>query len=109
MPVGAATGSTSGVVFAPTSPEQPAASSNAPAAATRLRLERFNDHRDPLTTADAGRAEPIPLASGLERVQEMRADARARRGERMAHRNRAAVDVEFIAIDAEPALHRAYL
>src|SRR6476620_8777012 len=94
-------GSASGCVFAPTSPEQPAASTSALAAATRLRCERLNDHRDPLTTADAGRAQTIALARALQRVDQVCHDARAGRCERVAQCDRAPVDVEFVPVDAE--------
>src|SRR4051812_48802855 len=105
---GAGAGSVFACVFAPTSPEHPAASKTAPAAATRLRFERFNDDRDPLSAADAGRAEAIALARSLQGVDQMGDDARARRRERVAQRDRAAVDVQLVPIDAERALDGAH-
>ena len=61
----------------------------------------LDDDGDALPAADARRADGELLATTAQLVDEVRRDARARRAERVAERDRAAVDVGPLAVEAE--------
>src|SRR5438309_3869707 len=69
----------------------------------------LDDRRDPLTAADAERREPVALLTLAELVGEREREARARRAERVPERDRAAVHVRLLAIEAAVPLHRGVL
>src|SRR5205085_9882653 len=63
--------------------------------------DALEDDCDALTAADAGRGEAVATASALEFIQRREHEARARRAERMAESDCAAVDVRLRAVEAE--------
>ena len=72
-------------------------------------IERFDDHRDALTAADAGGRHAVLLAAPPQLEQQRQQQARAAGAERMAERDRAAVDVDLVAIEAQLLLAREIL
>src|SRR5205085_8009143 len=60
--------------------------------------ERFDDHRNALTAADAGRRQTVLLAATPKLVQHGQHQSRARCAERVAERNRAAVDIGALTV-----------
>src|SRR5579872_7603590 len=64
-------------------------------------LNRFDNRRDALTAADAGGRDAARLTAAAELQNERQQQARAAHAERMAERDRAAVHVHAIAIQAE--------
>src|SRR5438477_12725477 len=69
--------------------------------ARRMGLDALEDRRDPLTAADAERREPVLALSLAELGDERERETRTRRAQRMAERDRAAVHVRLLAIEAE--------
>src|SRR5690348_18154585 len=69
----------------------------------------LDDHSDSLSAADARGAESVALAASPQGVNQVRRDPRAGRGQRMAHRNGAAVHVELLARNLQFALDGAHL
>src|ERR671915_1011386 len=61
----------------------------------------LNDHRVALATAGADRRHPEPAASAPQLVRERHQNARAARANRVAERDRAAVDVHLRLVHAE--------
>ena len=57
--------------------------------------------RDRSPAAEAERREALPPAAPPKLVEERRQDARARRADRVAERDRAAVDVDLVPVEAE--------
>src|SRR5438045_1071422 len=76
-------------------PPRPATSDQRPSCG------RLDDHCDPLSSADARRRESVALPAAAKLVQKCEQQTRSRRRERMSESDRAAVDVEFLLIDAE--------
>src|SRR5437868_493695 len=64
-------------------------------------LNALEDRRDPLTAADAERREPVLALSLAELGDERERETRTGRAERMAKRDRAAVHVRLLAIEAK--------
>src|SRR5262245_29795017 len=67
----------------------------------RSGLHTLHGHGDRAATAESQRREPIATFAPLELVEERRDDARAARPDRVAERDRAAVDVDLVPIEAE--------
>src|SRR5262245_33067226 len=65
------------------------------------RSDALEDHRDALAAADAGRRAAELLAAHLEFADQRQQQARAGGAERMAERDRAAVDVALVAVELE--------
>src|SRR2546421_5308776 len=63
--------------------------------------DALEDDCDALTAADAGRGEAVATASALEFVERRQHEPRARRAERVAEGDCAAVDVRLRAVEAE--------
>src|SRR5881392_2457172 len=63
----------------------------------------FDDDRVPLTSARADRRDAEAAATAAQLVHERAENARARGADRVAERNRAAVDVHLRLVDAEHA------
>src|SRR4051812_2769815 len=63
--------------------------------------DRFYDGRDALAAADARRRQTAFLAPAPQLEDERQQQPRARHAEWMAERNRAAVHVHFVSIEAE--------
>ena len=59
--------------------------------------DAFENRRDPLSAADALSCERIPLALAMQNLRSFARDARASRPERMAERNRSAIEVDQAA------------
>src|SRR5437867_2071431 len=68
-------------------------------------LDALEHRRNALPAADAERREPVALLALAQLVHEREREARARRAERMAKRDRAAVHVRLLAVEAEIFLH----
>src|SRR4051794_37744290 len=64
-------------------------------------LHGLDDRRDPHPDANALRREAVALARAPQLVRDRRDETRARRAERMADGDRAAVDVDLVHRDAE--------
>src|SRR5689334_23849719 len=64
----------------------------------RLR-DALDEHRSALSAADADRCNAAPAAGALEHVQHVQHDPRPRRANRMAERDRTAVDVQLVFIE----------
>src|SRR5438067_2989356 len=79
------------------SPGQPAPFQSWKRSGTARILRGLEEQRDALAPADTRRADTSPDAAPSHLVQEVRRDARARRGERMSHRDGAAVHVGLLA------------
>src|SRR5687767_11087312 len=88
-------------------------SSDPPAAilstANPVLLKPLKDSRRAHATADAHRYQPIAAAAPLHLVHERRRQLCARTPERMAQRNRAAVDVQLVRIDRQLLQTRQHL
>ena len=67
---------------------------------------RLDDHRDALAAADAGRGDAVALAAAPQLEHQRQQQPRAGGAERMAERDRAAVDVGPVAVEAELLLAR---
>src|SRR5262249_44253814 len=80
-----------------------AAKTSAAFLAMNSRLDALDDGRDALTAADAHRDERRRFVAALEFVERRAEQHRARRAERMAESDRAAVDVHAFGIDVERA------
>src|SRR6266480_2113160 len=76
---------------------------------TWLLVRALQDRRDPLAPTDAERREPVALLSLAQLVGERQGESRTRRAERMAERDRTAVHVRLLAVEAEVLLHREVL
>src|SRR3954471_17778151 len=63
----------------------------------------LDDDRVPLPPAGADGRAALPAAAPAQLVHERAEDARARRADRVAERDRAAVDVDLVLVDAEHA------
>ena len=74
-----------------------------------MTLQRFHNRRDALAAADARRREAVLLAAPPQLVRQRQQQPRAAHAERMAERDRAAVDVDLVAIEAELLLDREVL
>lgn len=61
----------------------------------RLELERLDEEGDPLTSADAGRPQPVLFLLTAELVDEVGRDAGAGGGERVTQRNGTSVHVQL--------------
>ncbi len=66
-----------------------------------LSLQILHDHRDALAAADARRGQPVLRFAAPQFVQQRNHQPRAGRSQRMAQRNRAAVHVDLVAIEAQ--------
>src|SRR5439155_9997567 len=75
----------------------------------RVFLAALDPRRDSLAAADAERREPVALLTLAELVGEREREARARRAERVPERDRAAVHVRLLAVEAEILFHRQVL
>src|SRR5438270_11332170 len=79
--------------------------SSAPSLAVGLPLgsesDALEDDGDALTAADAGRGEAVATAAALEFVKGREHESSARRAERVAEGDCAAVDVRLRAVEAE--------
>src|SRR5688500_16157156 len=64
-------------------------------------LNPLDDHRNPLPAADARGSQPVALLAAAQLVQDREHETRAGRAERMAERDRAAVDVELLHVEVE--------
>src|SRR5690349_95634 len=71
--------------------------------------ERLDDHRRALPTADASRAEPEALLGATQGVEQMDRDARSGRGEGVADRDGAPMDVRLCPVEPQLLLHREVL
>src|ERR1700752_1002582 len=60
--------------------------------------ERFHEHRAAQAAADADARDAALRMVALQRLEEMQHDARARGADRMAERDRAAVDIQFFLV-----------
>src|SRR5260221_9825135 len=69
--------------------------------ARRTALDALEDRRDPLTAADAERREPVLALPLAELGDEREREPRARRAEWMPERDRAAVHIRLVAVEAE--------
>src|SRR2546426_10706053 len=69
----------------------------------------FDARRDPLTAADAEGRQAVTLLALAELVREREREPRARRTERMPERDRAAVHIRLLPIEAEVLLDREVL
>src|SRR5512133_2208016 len=65
--------------------------------------DAFDGQRHALADADAQGGQAAPEIAVLEPSQEPEDEANARRAERMAHRDRAAVGVDGLGVEAEAA------
>ncbi len=63
----------------------------------------LDDHRDGFAAPEAERREPVARAPLVERREQRRQDARPARADRVAERDRAAVDVDRRGIEVERA------
>src|SRR3954470_22892517 len=79
---------------------------NSPAATS---AEPFDHHGHALATAHAHGLETELLVVETKAVDQRGGDARAGHAERMAHRDRAAVDVQLVDVDAEILRGRQHL
>src|SRR3954470_9688114 len=68
---------------------------------SRPSVERFNDHGNALPAADACGRQAAPPAAPAQLEQHGQHQARPAHAERMAERDRAAIDVHLVAIEAE--------
>src|SRR4030095_13504509 len=68
-----------------------------------FRLQAFYCHRNAHSAADAQRRDAVSESARLQRVEQRRQDPGTARPNRMAERNRAAVHVHFLRIDAQLA------
>ena len=66
----------------------------------------LDDRREALADADAERGDPVAEALALELADERSGEAGARAAERVSERDRAAVHVQALGVDAELALAR---
>src|SRR6476619_7515095 len=71
------------------------------------RSEQLDGKCRGLAAADAQRGDAASATAGLERMQQRHEQARAARADRMAERDRAAVDVELLVRYAE-VVHRRH-
>src|SRR5579863_1792113 len=78
----------------------------APTTRTRTRLADFHQHRVALSAAAADRRDAQTAPARTQGVHEMAYDARTAGAERMAKRDRAAVDVHFFQVQAESIRRR---
>ena len=69
--------------------------------ARRLILDALDDRRDPLAHPDAHRGQAVAAAGPAQLVDQHRDQAAAAHPERMAERDRAAVDVDLGRVEAE--------
>src|SRR5579859_6661097 len=72
--------------------------------ARRTALDALEDRRDPLAAADAERREAVLALALAELGDEREREACARRAQRMAERDRAAVHVRLVPVEAEVLL-----
>src|SRR5437764_643646 len=77
-------------------------------------LESFDQHRAAEAAADADRCHAALASGAFQCLQQMQHDARARRTDRVAERDRAAIDVELALVElaqraVEPELFTAVL
>src|SRR5215212_3407198 len=68
---------------------------------TSAGLNTLDDHRNPLPSADARGGEAVALLAAAQLVENRQQEARAGGAERMAERDRAAVDVQLLLVDVE--------
>src|SRR5688572_11998569 len=81
---------------------------SAPAAVTLrsvLRCKGLYDHGDALAAADARRGQAVALLAAAQLVEQRQHEPRARRAERVAEGDRAAVHVQLRLVDAELLRH----
>src|SRR5687767_8803036 len=71
--------------------------------------ERLNNDGDSLSAANTGGPQPVALPLCAQCMQKVRRDAGARRGQRVAESDRAAVNVQLLARQLELGLHGARL
>ena len=72
----------------------------------RPRVGALEERRDALADADAQRREPVATVAAAQLVQQRDDEPRAAHPERMAERDRAAVDVHLLLVEAELADRR---
>ena len=72
-------------------------------------LHSLDDGRNPLADADAHGRQAVAAAAPFHFMDEGSHDSRAAAAERMSQRDGAAIDIEFIQIDAQLASAREHL
>src|SRR5216117_1985714 len=92
---------------APQRSEHPCSAVGAPRYSDRL-LDPLDVGGDPLAEANAHGLEPIARAAPLELVEQRRHELRARAAERVAERDRAAVDVHTAHVRVKLSLPREH-
>src|SRR5262249_23251112 len=77
--------------------------------ASRLLREGLDEDRDPLSPADACRRDPVAPPAPTKLEEQREDEPRPRGAERMAQRDRAAVDVHLVAVELQRLLAREVL
>src|SRR5437016_257413 len=70
-----------------------------------ISIRILEEHRNSLPTANAGRGDSIAQFRVTEFTRERKSEPDAGGRQRMPNRNRAAIHIEFVAVDPQLALH----
>src|SRR5437660_12165483 len=75
----------------------------------RRELQRFHNYCDSLPAANTGRCYTIPLVPPFQFIKQGHCQTRPGSTQRMSERDRATVDIDFIAVEFERSLARNVL
>src|SRR5713226_5169474 len=75
----------------------------------RLVVHRLDDHRNPLSSANARRRQPIAQSIPPQLIQNRNHQPRPSSSQRMPQRNRPAVDIRLVSLQSQHFFHRQVL